>query len=59
MQTMINMVDRMTVELDGLAEARGVERCARIVELVQQLTALKRMLRDAANESEAESEAVK
>ena len=56
---MINMVDRMTVELDGLAEARGVERCARIVELVQQLTALKRMLRDAANESEAESEAVK
>ena len=40
------LLDSIIVQLDALADARGVTRCATIVELVQKVTALRKGLAD-------------
>lgn len=48
------LIDRMIVNVDALADAKGAAKCALVIELIQQLNVLKKGLKDddAANAKE-------
>lgn len=53
------LLDEMIVMMDRLADARGVERCSLIVELVSRASALKRGMQKDDEESAGAIEALK
>ena len=46
------MIDEMIVLIDHLADARGVQRCSILIDLVKRLDALKKGLQDEEREKE-------
>ena len=47
------LIDRMITEVDALADARGAEKCTLIIELIQQLGALRKALKAEENAARA------
>lgn len=53
------LIDRMASSVDALADARGAQKCALIIELIQQLGALKKGLKDEEAARRREMEALR
>ena len=53
------MLDAIVVQLDRLADLRGVERCMALVDLVSRIDALKKGLREEEDSHNAKVDALK